>query len=387
MDKPLPYQLLEKLTGGSQPIYRVKDAAGRVLVLKTAAIANLTEESKERFLRETHIAASLNHPNLVKVYDSGEAAGMLYQAMDALEGSDLDKAFRAGMAFTWEQKLSIMYQVCAGLEELHRNRIVHRDIKPSNVFLENSGNVKILDYGVARVEASNLTKAGMAVGTVSYMAPEQVRGEAITPATDVFAASALFYQLACGRHPFADADASVPKMVQAILFDTQPPLENYAADAPPGLGFVLNKGLEKDPAKRTATAAELRHAIELCRTYQAPAAPPMSDNAGGGDAGEKTMVLERPAAATGAAAAVRPTREAAQVVNAPPAAKPVYCPSCTFGNPPGTTVCGRCRAPIDDTRQVKANRQPGTKTSPLIFVLAGMVLVLLAAVVYLVVAR
>ena len=116
---------------------------------------------------------------------------------------DLNKAIASGRQFSWSDKLSIMEAVCAGLQYAHQLGLVHRDIKPANLFLENSGNTRILDFGMAREGSSELTRAGSAVGTLNYMAPEQIRGETCTAATDVFATGIVFQQLSTGLHPFA----------------------------------------------------------------------------------------------------------------------------------------------------------------------------------------
>ena len=113
----------------------------------------------------------------------GEADGMLFQAMELLEGADLGKVMAEGRHFTWDEQLAIMEQVCDGLQYAHEHHLVHRDIKPANLFLENSGRVRVLDFGMVRVAESELTKVGSSLGTLNYMSPEQIRGERCTPAT------------------------------------------------------------------------------------------------------------------------------------------------------------------------------------------------------------
>ena len=126
---------------------------------------------------------------------------------------------------------------------------MHRDIKPANLFLENSGRVRVLDFGMVRVAESELTKVGSSLGTLNYMSPEQIRGERCTPATDVFSAGIVFFQLATGRHPFSARDRSLGQVVSAIVFETPPKLSELAPDAPEGLEFILDRALEKDPAR------------------------------------------------------------------------------------------------------------------------------------------
>jgi len=241
----------------------------------------------------------------------GEADGMLYQAMELLDGADLGKVMAENRAFTWDQKLAIMEQVCDGLEYAHANRLVHRDIKPANLFLENSGRVRVLDFGMVRVAESELTKVGSSLGTLNYMAPEQVRGDRCTAATDVFSTGIVFFQLATGRHPFSARDRSLAQVVSAIVFEAAPKLTDLSPDAPEGLEFLLNRSLEKEAAKRLQNAGELKGAVALCRmtlamgvprtepdhgrtrvmqSFGVAAAPPAND-------ADKTRVMVRPVAA------------------------------------------------------------------------------------------
>ena len=178
---------------------------------------------------------------------------------------------------------------------------MHRDIKPANLFLENSGRVRVLDFGMVRVAESELTKVGSSLGTLNYMSPEQIRGERCTPATDVFSAGIVFFQLATGRHPFSTRDRSLGQVVSAIVFETPPKLSELAPDAPEGLEFVLHRALEKDPARRLQNAGELKQAISLCRVAAQlspiPAAPAACVAERGRD---KTRVFQRPLRRRGA---------------------------------------------------------------------------------------
>jgi serine/threonine protein kinase len=295
MDKIGPYQILEVVRRGA--LYRAKDKEGKEVALKAVAAAGLTPEARERFNREGEICRTLEHPNLVKVFDTGEADGYLYQAMEMLQGADLGKVFAEGRHFTWEQKLSIMEQIAEGLEYAHARHLVHRDIKPANIFLENSGRVKVLDFGMVRVAESELTRVGSTVGTANYMAPEQIRAERCTTATDVFSAGIVFFQLASGRHPFSARDRSLPQIVNAIVFEATPKLNQLCPDAPEGLEFILNRALEKDPAHRIQNAGDLKQALGLCRMTMGMAplapAPPAAPPASPDDAG-KTRILPIP---------------------------------------------------------------------------------------------
>jgi serine/threonine-protein kinase len=405
MDKIGPFELVETIHRGSQPLFRARaKGGGQDIAVKAIPVANLTPEMRERFNREAETCKLLDHPNLIRVFETGEADGMLYQAMELLEGADLGKVMSEGRHFDWQSKLSIMEQVCAGLQYAHDHKLIHRDIKPANLFLENTGRVKVLDFGMVRVAESELTKVGSSLGTLNYMSPEQIRGERVTPATDVFSAGIVFYQLASGRHPFSSRDRGLAQVVSAIVFETPPKLSEICPDAPEGLEFILNRALEKDPARRLQNAGDLKQAVGLCRMTldiappPAPAAPldpgatkvmrspaftppPAAEDDG------KTRVMRRPTIAPGVppvdgekptdqrpAASAQPddfekTRAAPRMSGPkpvaplpvqPPPPKPAppkplapprqpqysYCPSCTFANPIGSPVCQRCQTPL-----------------------------------------
>jgi eukaryotic-like serine/threonine-protein kinase len=376
MDKIGSFEILETLHLGAQPLYRAKAADGRIVAVKTTPVTGLTPEMRERFLREAETCRTLDHPNLVRVFESGEASGVLYQAMELLEGADLGKVFAEGRKFTWEEKLSIMEQVCDGLQYAHEHKLVHRDIKPANLFLENSGRVRVVDFGMVRVAESELTKVGSSVGTLNYMAPEQIRGERVTPATDVFSAGIVFFQLASGQHPFSRKDRSLVQVVSAIVFENPPSLSALCPDAPEGLEFIINKALEKDPSKRIQNAGDLKQAMSLCRitmnlapappadvgsetrmmpsSHVAPQAPPAPEPPVDQ---QKTQVLRRPSPV----GPVAPPPPSPLPKPAPPEPRPAprpsppapsdapklkYCPSCTVANPPGATVCRGCGNPL-----------------------------------------
>lgn len=391
------YQILGIVRPGTRPLYKAQAADQRIVALKTITANGVTAEERERFQREAEICKELDHPNLLQVQASGEADGILFQAMDLLEGSDLAKIFGEGRAFSWEEKLTIMEQVCAGLEYAHKRGLVHRDIKPANIFLEKSGNVRILDFGMVRTNASNLTRVGSTLGTLNYMAPEQIRGETCTAAADVFSAGIVFYQLASGKHPFSKAGAGLQQIVSAILFEAPEPLSQVAAGAPEGLELVLRKALEKDPGKRWKDGGDFKQVLGLSRLTlnMQPAARPGAapDAAGAAPDMNKTVVMPRLKPATVAAAAAAapavapapaqppPVRPAA--IPKPAAPPPVYCAACTAANPPGSAVCAKCGMPLGAA---------GTPTGPLAaafpwrtvaMVAAVLILLLLVAIVVL----
>ena len=384
MTKIGPFEIVDILHRGPQQLFRARTRDGREVAIKAVSVAGLNPETRERFTREAETCRALDHPNLIRVFEMGEADGMLYQAMEMLEGADLGKVMAEGRELSWDARLDIMEQVSAGLQYAHEHKLVHRDIKPANLFLENSGRVRVLDFGMVRTAESELTRVGSSLGTLNYMAPEQIRGERCTAATDVFSAGIVFFQLASGRHPFSARDRNLGQVVSAIVFEAPPKLSALAPDAPEGLEFILERALEKDPARRPQTAADLKQAISLCRTavqFAVPAKQPAAPSAAPASTmaeGEKTRVLARPSAAPPmdektrvmprVAPAVAP---AAALPPKPPAPKPVprkivakpaaavhprYCPACTFANPSGAVQCQKCGTPFAASGSVAAPR-------------------------------
>jgi serine/threonine-protein kinase len=338
MEKSFPYELIEKIAGGQQTVYRAKDAAGRIVVVKAAPKASLTPDMRERFQREIEVASQFDHPNLLRVEASGETADMVFQVTEALEGADLARLLREKRVFTWDEKLSIMEQIAAALDYAHRRNVLHRDIKPANVFLENSGNVKLLDFGMARTQNSSLTMAGLSLGTLSYMSPEQIRGEQSTAVSDVFSAAMVFYELASGVHPFSGRD--VGAVLSSILFQSPTPLKELTPDAPDGLDIILNRALEKEPTRRFGSAVELRQAVAVCtELFRAGGFQPIAGG-GGGNLGA-TVVIKRPVRVQAAPA---PEPKPAPPVR--PAAPQKYCPSCTSPNQLDAAFCIGCGMPF-----------------------------------------
>jgi serine/threonine protein kinase len=411
MDRIGPYQIVDTLHRGPQPLFKAKAKDGQMVAVKAIPVSGLSPESRERFTREAETCRKLEHPNLVRVFEMGEADGMLYQAMELLDGADLGKVMGEGRAFTWDQKLGIMEQVCDGLEYAHANRLVHRDIKPANLFLENSGRVRVLDFGMVRVAESDLTKVGSSLGTLNYMAPEQVRGERCTAATDVFSTGIVFFQLATGRHPFSAKDRNLAQVVSAIAFEAPPKLSALAPDAPEGLEFLLNRALEKDPARRLQNAGELKGAIVLCRMtlamgggYSTPVTP-MSARAAApappGDDADKTRVMVRPSARPIVMPAAQPEDDKTRVIARPaavappppapapkprpapaPAANLRYCPACTYANPANAPMCLQCGTPFAAPAAVPA--APKSSNLPLIVAVAVALMLAIALIVVLV---
>jgi eukaryotic-like serine/threonine-protein kinase len=203
------------LAGGRYEVERElgRGGMGRVLLARDAALdryvavklldAGGDPELRERFLREGRFAAQLSHPNVVAVFDTGEADGRPFVVMEVVEGGSLADEVRRRGALPPDEVAALGRQLCAGLHAAHARGLVHRDVKPQNLLLARDGTLKVADFGIARStsQSPTLTRAGTVLGTPAYMAPEVVRGEAATAASDVYSAGAVLYELAAGRPP------------------------------------------------------------------------------------------------------------------------------------------------------------------------------------------
>ena len=253
------YTLLERIgKGGMGIVYRARDTQlDRIVALKTIVTELADEnETRQRFIREARAAADLNHSNIIKIYDFGEEAGRAYIVMELLTGQNLSALLQNGRAVPFDLAMTVMRGVSAGLAFAHSRGIVHRDLKPGNLFLADDGTVKVLDFGLARVASSKLTRSGLVFGTPDYMSPEQVRGSVVDHRSDIFSLGAVFYHLLTGRKPFAAG--SLPLVMRKVLDeDPEPP-----ADVPEAVVRMIAKALQKEPAARYQTADQLRADID-----------------------------------------------------------------------------------------------------------------------------
>jgi len=259
----------------AEHVYMRKDVALKVLRPDLTTSPDLAE----RFRRESEIAASLSHENIVRVMDFGRSPdGYLFLAMELLEGESLYERLRRTGPMAPADAVPILLQVCAGLEAAHRRAVVHRDLKPENIFLDAPAGrapvVKILDFGIAKISDPHgpaTTDVGMVVGTPEYLSPEQAFGQEVDSRADIYAVGIVAWRMLAGRHPFQADSARALVMKQATepvpsLAEVRPELASR-----PELLAAVARACAKDPGRRQATAAEL--AAELARAMGLPAPP------------------------------------------------------------------------------------------------------------------
>jgi eukaryotic-like serine/threonine-protein kinase len=253
------YRILEQLgAGGMGVVYKAEDTRLRRLVALKFLPSELTRDdrAKERFLREAQSASALDHPHICTIHGFDEAPdGRLFLAMAYYDGETLKDRIARGPLPVGDA-VEIATRIAAGLAHAHDHGIVHRDIKPANVMLTKDAGVKILDFGLACVpDATSITGAGVAVGTLSYMSPEQVRGDAVDPRTDLWALGVVLYEMLSGRMPFAGDSA--PGVLYRILHSAPEPVHLVHAGIPLELSRIVARALMKEPGGRWQSADEM----------------------------------------------------------------------------------------------------------------------------------
>src|SRR4051812_47619980 len=245
-------------------VYRATQLAlGRPVALKLIAAEYAGRPSfRERFKREWETAASIDHPNVIPVYEAGEADDHLFIAMRYVDGLDLAHLMFREAQFALERAVRLVAQVAAALDAAHDRGLVHRDVKPANLLVTREDHVYLTDFGLSKNTESQraLTRTGLFIGTVDYAAPEQIRGEAMDGRSDVYSLGCVLYQLVARAVPF-DRESDVAKMF-AHINDPPPVLSAARPEAPPALDAVVAKAMAKDPAERYASAGELARAAQ-----------------------------------------------------------------------------------------------------------------------------
>jgi serine/threonine-protein kinase len=237
----------------------VLDRYSAVKVMTTSG--EVDEELRARFFREARSVAKIRHPNIIAIYDMGEDQNRPYIAMEHLEGADLKALIEKKVFIPFEKKLDLIIQICRGLHYAHQHGVIHRDIKPANVFVTLDGEVRILDFGLARLESSELTRAGMVMGSPYYMSPEQVRGwHDLDGRSDLFSAAVVLYELLTYQRPF-EAD-NLTGVCFKIVSDPHPPISQFLQGCAEELVQIIDRALSKDRDARFATGEELAEALK-----------------------------------------------------------------------------------------------------------------------------
>jgi eukaryotic-like serine/threonine-protein kinase len=282
------YELQDKLGEGAMGVvYRARDVAlGRVVALKMLSSEyGVEDELYKRFQREAEAIGRLSHPNIVQVFDLGEAEGHLYMAMELLEGEDLRQLIEKQVEVPLADRVRILREICEGLGYAHSRGVVHRDIKPANILVTTVGHVKLLDFGLARLATrQTITRRGVILGTPDYMSPEQAMGKTVDSRSDIFSAGGVFYEFLTFRKPFKGK--TLHSVLYQIISEEPEPVLTLNPDVPARLASIVHKMLRKDPARRYPTmedvAKDLDGIYDALRRSHSRSAIPLRPPAGGG---------------------------------------------------------------------------------------------------------
>jgi serine/threonine-protein kinase len=251
------YRILRKLgAGGMANVYLAEDEdLGRRVAIKILNDRYADDESfTERFRREAKSAASLSHPNIVSIYDRGEAEGRAYIAMEVVEGESLKELIVAKGALPLAQAVDYAKQILSAVRFAHRHGIIHRDIKPHNILLDGEGRLKVTDFGIARAGPSQMTEVGSIMGTAQYLSPEQARGAPVTAASDLYSVGVVLYEMLTDKTPFTGETPI--EIAMKHLNETPSPPSELRPEIPPELDQIVLRALAKDPHERYETADE-----------------------------------------------------------------------------------------------------------------------------------
>ena len=255
------YRLERQLgSGATAAVWQARDRElGRLVALKVLLGREVPQELAVRFEREGTILARLSHPNVVPVFATGNHDGRPYLVMELVDGVQLTKVLERGPVPV-EDAIELAAAVAAGLGAAHRAGVVHRDVKPANIVCSEDGTPRLVDFGIARADdLTNITSANVVIGTAAYLSPEQARGDAVGPTSDVYSLGCVLYQALTGRTPF-DAESAISLAYRHVHDAPRPPSE-LRADIPGALDRVVMRCLAKEPQDRYRTGTELEAAL------------------------------------------------------------------------------------------------------------------------------
>ncbi|HWJ45339.1 MAG TPA: Stk1 family PASTA domain-containing Ser/Thr kinase [Gaiellaceae bacterium] len=304
------YRIVRKLgTGGMANVYLAEDEVlGRRVAIKILNDRHAGDDQfVERFRREAKNAASLSHPNIVSIYDRGEAEGTYYIAMEYLDGRSLKELIVARGPAPVNVAIDYARQILAAIRFAHRHGIVHRDIKPHNVLVDTEGRLKVTDFGIARAGTSQMTEAGSIIGTAQYLSPEQAKGAPVDQTSDLYSVGVVLYELLTGVVPFS-GDTPVEIAMKHLSSTPEAPSAKRS-EIPRDLDMIVMRALAKDPADRYQSAEEMD--ADLARVARGAAVSPATEEAA-------TAIISRPPPT--AVTAITPPRTREPVPYAPPAA-------------------------------------------------------------------
>ena len=265
---PLPEQIgrfkVETVLGrgGMGEVYKAFDPTlQRTVAVKTVRPDLDRPEYLDRLMREAQACARLSHPNIVTVYEAGQIDGIVYIAMEYLQGENLSQVLeRKDLSF--EAKIRILQQVLEALHHAHGLDVVHRDIKPSNIHIQSDGSVKLVDFGLARMlQADTLTASGNVLGTPHYASPEQLKGESIDRRTDIYSTGVMAYEMLSGRRPFEPDNSSISSVILKVIQETPAPMNTDMSRLLPEIESIVSRAMAKAPADRFQSADEMRGAL------------------------------------------------------------------------------------------------------------------------------
>lgn len=310
------YEVIKTLgSGGMADVYLANDRLlGRQVALKVLSSRYANDEQfVERFRREASSAAGLNHPNIVQIYDRGEAEGSYYIAMEYLDGRSLKEIILKYAPLSPELVVSVSMQILEALRFAHRRDVIHRDIKPQNIIVDNDGRVKVTDFGIARAgSASTMTEAGSILGTAHYLSPEQAQGQPVEAASDLYSLGVVMYEMATGKLPF-DGDNPVTIAMQHVHEQPVQP-RSISPGIPENLEAVILRAIGKTPTERYLTAQAFLDDLRRVQEGEEIVAP-------AGFFEQPTQVMRSAAVASG----VQPTQVRGRPVGGVrPAPGPVY---------------------------------------------------------------